>query len=64
MLKRGLEGATVMEPKACVLVTDGQERAALAITRGLGQAGIPVIVGAETGRSLASTPGAVYFQSG
>ena len=42
-----------MEPKACVLVTDGQERSALAITRGLGQAGIPVIVGAETARSLA-----------
>jgi len=42
-----------MEPKACVLVTDGQERSALAITRGLGQAGIPVIVGAETAGSLA-----------
>ena len=34
-----------MEPKTCVLVTDGQERSALAITRGLGRAGIPVIVG-------------------
>ncbi|HSL03985.1 MAG TPA: ATP-grasp domain-containing protein [Nitrospiraceae bacterium] len=42
-----------MEPKTCVLVTDGQERSALAITRGLGRAGIPVIVGAETARSLA-----------
>ena len=42
-----------MEPKACVLVTDGQERSALAITRGLGQAGVPVVVGAETDRSLA-----------
>ena len=42
-----------MEAKAYVLVTDGQERSALAITRGLGQAGIPVIVGAETARSLA-----------
>lgn len=42
-----------MEPKPCVLVTDGDERSALAITRGLGQAGIPVIVGAETVRSLA-----------
>jgi len=42
-----------MEPKACVLVTDGQERSALAITRGLGLAGIPVIVGAETAGSLA-----------
>lgn len=42
-----------MEPKTCVLVTDGQERSALAITRGLGRAGISVIVGAETVRSLA-----------
>jgi predicted ATP-grasp superfamily ATP-dependent carboligase len=42
-----------MESKSCVLVTDGQERSALAITRGLGQAGIPVIVGAETAGSLA-----------
>ncbi|ULA65125.1 MAG: putative carbamoyl phosphate synthase large subunit [Nitrospira sp.] len=42
-----------MEPKACVLVTDGQERAALAITRSLGQAGLRVIVGAETSQSLA-----------
>ena len=42
-----------MESKICVLVTDGHERSALAITRGLGQAGIPVIVGAETARSLA-----------
>ncbi len=42
-----------MESKTCVLVTDGQERSALAITRGLGRAGIPVIVGAETERSLA-----------
>lgn len=42
-----------MESKTCVLVTDGQERSALAVTRGLGRAGIPVIVGAETERSLA-----------
>ena len=42
-----------MEPRPCVLVTDGQERSALAITRGLGRAGIPVIVGAETTGSLA-----------
>ncbi len=42
-----------MEPKACVLVTDGNERSALAVTRGLGRAGIPVVVGAETSRSLA-----------
>src|SRR3954464_6159447 len=37
-----------------VLVTDGQERAALAVTRGLGKAGVAVIVGAESDRSLAS----------
>jgi len=42
-----------MEPKGGVLVTDGDERSALAVTRGLGRAGIPVIVGAETARSLA-----------
>jgi hypothetical protein len=41
-----------MEPKACVLVTDGQERSALAVTRDLGNAGIPVVVGAGTHRSL------------
>lgn len=41
-----------MEPGA-VLVTDGDQRAALAVTRGLGQAGIPVVVGAETAESLA-----------
>jgi predicted ATP-grasp superfamily ATP-dependent carboligase len=52
-VKERARGAIVMEPKACVLVTDGQERSALAITRGLGQAGIPVVVGAETARSLA-----------
>jgi len=42
-----------MGSKSCVLVTDGQERAALAVTRSLGQAGIPVVVGAETLKSLA-----------
>lgn len=36
-----------------VLVTDGNERVALAVTRGLGQVGIPVIVAAETQFSLA-----------
>jgi predicted ATP-grasp superfamily ATP-dependent carboligase len=36
-----------------VFVTDGQERAALAVTRSLGQAGIPVIVGANSPTSLA-----------
>ena len=42
-----------MGAKPCVLVMDGQERAALAVTRSLGQAGIPVVVGAESLRSLA-----------
>src|SRR5262245_16553845 len=42
-----------MVTKAHVLVTDGDERAALAVTRGLGVAGIPVIVGAENETSLA-----------
>ncbi len=37
-----------------MLVTDGNERAALAVTRALGREGIEVIVGAETQRSLAS----------
>ena len=41
------------ETKERLLVTDGNERSALAVTRGLGQAGIAVIVGAETERSLA-----------
>lgn len=36
-----------------VLVTDGDERAALAVTRALGQQGIRVIVGAEIARPLA-----------
>ena len=36
-----------------VLVTDGDERAALAVTRSLGQQGVRVVVGAETARSLA-----------
>ena len=36
-----------------VLVTDGNERAALAVTRSLGQQGVRVVVGAETARSLA-----------
>lgn len=42
-----------MGSKSCVFVTDGQERAALAITRSLGQAGLRVVVGAETSKSLA-----------
>ena len=37
-----------------VLVTDGDERAALAVTRALGQHHVEVIVGSETDRSLAA----------
>lgn len=37
-----------------VLVTDGNERSVLAITRALGQQSIEVVVGAETERSLAA----------
>ena len=36
-----------------VIVTDGNERSALAVTRSLGRRGIPVFVGAETASSLA-----------
>jgi len=36
-----------------VIVTDGSERSALAVTRSLGRRGIPVFVGAETSSSLA-----------
>lgn len=39
----------------CVLVTDGNERAALAVTRALGRRQIHVLVGAETERSLAGS---------
>lgn len=38
-----------------VLVTDGDQRPALAITRSLGSRGIQVLVGEEKGRSLASS---------
>jgi predicted ATP-grasp superfamily ATP-dependent carboligase len=38
-----------------VLVTDGDERAALAVTRALGGQGVEVIVGAEKQPSLAAT---------
>ena len=37
-----------------VLITDGDERAALAVTRALGQHHVEVIVGSETERSLAA----------
>jgi predicted ATP-grasp superfamily ATP-dependent carboligase len=40
---------------ARVLVTDGDERPALAVTRSLGRRGIEVLVGAENERSLASS---------
>jgi protein-tyrosine-phosphatase/predicted ATP-grasp superfamily ATP-dependent carboligase len=36
-----------------VIVTDGNERSALAVTRSLGRRGVPVFVGAETPSSLA-----------
>ena len=39
--------------KSGVIITDGNERSALAVTRSLGKRGIPVYVGAETARSLA-----------
>lgn len=38
-----------------VLITDGNERAALAVTRALGQKQIDVLVGSETERSLAGS---------
>lgn len=38
-----------------VLVTDGNERSALAVTRSLGGQGVPVYVGAESGSSLAGS---------
>ncbi len=38
-----------------VVVTDGNERATLAVTRALGRQGIEVIVGSETDRSLAGS---------
>jgi predicted ATP-grasp superfamily ATP-dependent carboligase len=37
-----------------VLVTDGNERSALAVTRALGQQGLQVVIGAETEHSLAA----------
>jgi predicted ATP-grasp superfamily ATP-dependent carboligase len=50
-----------------VLVTDGNERSALAITRALGQHSIDVVVGAETERSLAAASkycwGAISYPS-
>src|SRR5688572_20453561 len=36
-----------------VIVTDGNERSALALARSLGRRGVPVFVGAETSPSLA-----------
>ena len=38
-----------------VLITDGNERAALAVTRALGGEQVEVIVGAESQRSLAGS---------
>lgn len=39
--------------KACILVSDGEQRATLAVVRSLGKAGHEVHVGSTTGRSLA-----------
>jgi len=50
--------------QAPALVTEGNERAALAVTRGLGQAGIPVMVAAETERSLRNPPEKEGMSSG
>jgi predicted ATP-grasp superfamily ATP-dependent carboligase len=44
-----------MSPKSYIVVTDGDERSALAVTRALGRNGIGVIVGAEKEWSLAAT---------
>jgi predicted ATP-grasp superfamily ATP-dependent carboligase len=44
-----------MSPKSYIVVTDGDERSALAVTRALGRNGIGVIVGAEKKGSLAAT---------
>lgn len=41
--------------KSAVIILDGNQRSALAATRSLGRRGIDVIVGAERGRSLASS---------
>lgn len=38
-----------------VIITDGNERSALAVTRSLGRRGIPVFVGAETSSSLSAS---------
>lgn len=40
---------------ARILVLDGDERSALAVTRSLGRRGIEILVGAESSRSLASS---------
>ncbi|MEX5216504.1 MAG: ATP-grasp domain-containing protein [Nitrospira sp.] len=52
--ERLLERSSAMPLPTCVLVTDGDERAALAVTRALGARGIEIIVGAEQKRSLAA----------
>jgi predicted ATP-grasp superfamily ATP-dependent carboligase/protein-tyrosine-phosphatase len=38
-----------------VIITDGNERSALAVTRSLGRGGVPVFVGAETSSSLSGS---------
>ncbi|MCP2501025.1 MAG: ATP-grasp domain-containing protein [Deltaproteobacteria bacterium] len=48
-----MEKDTIQKP--AVIILDGNQRSALAATRSLGMKGIEVIVGAEKGRSLASS---------
>jgi hypothetical protein len=48
-----LRGKNIHKPP--VIILDGNQRSALAATRSLGRKGIDVVVGAEKGRSLASS---------
>ena len=48
-----MEGRAAPAPLPGVIVTDGNERSALAVARSLGRRGVPVFVGAEASSSLA-----------
>ena len=48
-------GVNLESKKPAVIILDGNQRSALAATRSLGRKGIDVVVGAERGRSLASS---------
>ncbi len=48
-------GVNLELKKPVVIILDGNQRSALAATRSLGRKGIEVVVGAEKGRSLASS---------